>query len=257
MPIQRRPYYGRDPRSFGPRINEQIRLSPILLINENDEKVGEVPTSQALARARELGLDLVEVAADVRPPDCRFMDFGKFKYEQSKKDKASKARSKTTELKEVRMGRSMKIDPHDVAIRLKKAREFLMEGHKVQIVQQFKGREMQHRHSCDVRMKEIIAQLIDIGKVEVSPRMMGRRMSMIIGPDKAKVDQLKRKLEREEKQRAAGSTPVPKPEPTPGPATSVAQTLEPPARRKSTRAEKSPSRAPTQIVEKQPVETAR
>lgn len=151
-------------------------------------------------------MDLVEVAADVRPPVCRIMDFGKFKYEQSKKDKASKAKSKTTELKEIRLGRSMKIDPHDVAIRLKKAREFLMEGHKVQIVQQFKGREMQHRSRGDVRMREIITQLADIGKVEVPPRMMGRRMSMIIGPDKAKVDQLKRKLEREQKKQPAVSS---------------------------------------------------
>jgi len=161
------------------------------------------------------------------------MDFGKFKYEQSKKDKASKAKSKTTELKEIRLGRSMKIDPHDVAIRLKKAREFLMEGHKVQIVQQFKGREMQHRSRGDVRMRQIIAELADIGKVEVPPRMMGRRMSMIIGPDKAKVDQLKRKLEREQKKQAQASALATADVPEPGPATSVAKPAKPAARARS------------------------
>lgn len=161
------------------------------------------------------------------------MDFGKFKYEQSKKDKASKAKSKTTELKEIRLGRSMKIDPHDVAIRLKKAREFLMEGHKVQIVQQFKGREMQHRSRGDVRMKEIIAQLIDIGKVELAPRMMGRRMSMIIGPDKAKIDQLKRKLEREAKKQAPAPAPAEGEALSPGPATSVAEPAKPAAAARS------------------------
>jgi translation initiation factor IF-3 len=194
-----------------------------------------MPTAQALARARELGLDLVEVAADVRPPVCRIMDYGKFKYEQSKKDKASKARSKTTELKEVRMGRSMKIDPHDVAIRLKKAREFLMEGHKVQIVQQFKGREMQHRSRGDARMKEIMAELADIGKVEVFPRMFGRRMSMIIGPDKAKIDQARRKLDREARQRPQDGAAS---EPGEGAATtaSTPETAEPAA--KPTKSEK-------------------
>jgi translation initiation factor IF-3 len=163
------------------------------------------------------------------------MDFGKFKYEQSKKDKASKAKSKTTELKEIRLGRSMKIDPHDVAIRLKKAREFLMEGHKVQIVQQFKGREMQHRSRGDVRMREIIAQLADIGKVEVPPRMMGRRMSMIIGPDKAKVDQLKRKLEREQKKQAQASAPGGADASGPEPTTSAAEAAKPAAAPRSSR----------------------
>lgn len=152
-----------------------------------------MPTIEALRRAHEAGLDLVEVTAETTPPVCRILDFGKYKYEQAKKDKASKAKSKTTEMKEVRLGRSMKIDPHDVGIRVNQAHEFLMEGHKVLIVQNFRGRELQHKHLGDARMKGIIEKLSDVSKVETPPRLNGRRMSMILTPDKPKIDAILRK----------------------------------------------------------------
>jgi translation initiation factor IF-3 len=152
-----------------------------------------VPTIEALRRAHDAGLDLVEVSSDTTPPVCRILDFGKYKYEQAKKEKASKAKSKTTEMKEVRLGRSMKIDPHDVGIRVNQAHEFLMEGHKVLIVQNFRGRELQHKHLGDARMKGIIEKLSDVAKVETPPRLNGRRMSMILTPDKPKIDAILRK----------------------------------------------------------------
>lgn len=152
-----------------------------------------MPTIEALRRAHESGLDLVEVSSDTTPPVCRILDFGKYKYEQAKKEKASKAKSKTTEMKEVRLGRSMKIDPHDVGIRVNQAHEFLMEGHKVLIVQNFRGRELQHKHLGDARMKSIIEKLADVSKVETPPRLNGRRMSMILTPDKPKIDAILRK----------------------------------------------------------------
>ncbi|MFB3137709.1 MAG: translation initiation factor IF-3 [Phycisphaerales bacterium] len=182
--------YERTPR--GPRVNERIRISPLRLIDENDEMVGVVELEAALRLAREAGLDLVEISSTATPPVVRIMDFGKWKYDQSKKDKASKAKSKTTDLKEVRLGRSMKIDPHDIGIRLDQARRFLIEGHKVQIVQNFRGREMLHRERGHQRMREIMEQLADVAKVEVPPRQLGRRMTMIFAPDRAKIDQLKR-----------------------------------------------------------------
>ena len=107
--------------------------------------LGVIEIDEARRLAREAELDLVEVSSTSTPPVVRIMDFGKYKYEQSKKDRANKAKSKGTELKEIRMGRSMKIDPHDIEIRLDQARRFLIEGHKVQIVQNFRGREMMHR----------------------------------------------------------------------------------------------------------------
>lgn len=169
--------------------------------------VGIVDVEEAKQRARDAGLDLVEVSPDTDPPVCKIRDFGKWKYEQSKKDKANRAKSKAVELKEVRLGRSMKIDPHDIQIRLSQARRFLMDGHKVQIVQNFRGREMVHRERGYERMKEIIDELADISKLETPPRMAGRRMTIILAPDKPKIEQAR----RAEAARAAGK-PKPSPE---------------------------------------------
>jgi translation initiation factor IF-3 len=184
-------------RPTGPRMNERIRISPVQLIDENNENAGVVETHDALRRARDLGLDLVEMNADARPPVCRIIDYGRFKYEQAKKDKERKAKTKVSELKEVRLGRSMKIDPHDIGIRMKQAKKFLLEGHKVQIVQQFRGREMAHRERGYDRMRGIIADLEELGKLETEPRMAGRRMSVILGPDKRKIEAYRRKMEKE------------------------------------------------------------
>ncbi|MDC0429103.1 translation initiation factor IF-3 [Phycisphaerales bacterium] len=184
-------------RPTGPRMNERIRITPVRLIDENGEQAGIVETPDALRRARDLGLDLVEMAADSRPPVCRIIDYGRYKYEQAKKEKANKAKTKVSELKEVRLGRSMKIDPHDIGIRMKQAKKFLLEGHKVQIVMQFRGREMAHRERGNERMRDIIADLEQLGKLETDPRMAGRRMSVILGPDKRKIEAYRRKMEKE------------------------------------------------------------
>ena len=168
--------------------------------------VGVVETDDARRKAHELGLDLVEVAPDVRPPVCRIMDFGKYKYEQSKKERANK--TKATELKEIRLGRSMKIDPHDVEIRMKQARKFLLEGHKVQIVQNFRGREMAHRERGSERMQEVLKYLEDVAKIELAPRMAGRRMSMVVSPDRAKVQKILNERKRASKDVEAENAPV-------------------------------------------------
>ncbi len=168
--------------------------------------VGVVELDEARRRAQDLGLDIVEISADVRPPVVRIMDYGKFKYEKSKQEKVSKSKTKVSELKEVRLGRSMKIDPHDVGIRLDQARRFLLEGHKVQIVQNFRGREIAHRSRGDDRMEDVIERLSEVGKVELPPRMNGRRMTMIIGPDRTKIEAIKRK----EAAAKAAATPEPK-----------------------------------------------
>ena len=137
------------------------------------------------------GVDLVEVSPDSDPPVCRILDFGKYRYEQSKKEKANRARSKTLEMKEVRLGRSMKIDPHDISIRLDQARRFLIDGHKVQIVQNFRGREMLHKERGNERMQHVMDTLDDVAKIETPPRMAGRRMTMILAPDKTKIARIK------------------------------------------------------------------
>ena len=126
-------------RPTGPRMNERIRITPIRLIDENGDQAGVVETQDALRRARDLGMDLVEMAADSRPPVCRIMDYGRYKYEQSKKEKANKAKSKVSELKEVRLGRSMKIDPHDVEIRFE---DYHDEDTQIQVIMDLVDNEL-------------------------------------------------------------------------------------------------------------------
>ncbi|MDA0803592.1 MAG: translation initiation factor IF-3 [Planctomycetota bacterium] len=174
-------------------MNDRIRITPIRLIDQTGEMVGIVETDEARRQAYEAGLDLVEIAPDVRPPVCKIMDYGKHKYETSKQERANRAKSKTQELKEVRLGRSMKIDPHDIGIRIRQARGFLLEGHKVLIVQNFRGREMQFQSKGLERMQNVATQLSDLAKVELVPRLNGRRLNMIMAPDKSKVDQYKRR----------------------------------------------------------------
>jgi len=147
--------------------------------------------------ADEQGLDLVETSPEARPPVCKIMDYGKYKYELSKKEQKARASQKSSEMKEVRLGRSVKIDPHDVGIRVDQARRFIMAGHKVLFTQRFKGREIAHKELGLTRLDEISKSLSDIGKLEQSPRWFGKQASIIIAPDRPKVEAVKRKLARE------------------------------------------------------------
>jgi len=196
----RRPPFQRDFAPAGPRINDRIRISPIRLIDEQGTMIGVVETDEAKRMAQEAGLDLVEIAADVRPPVCKIMDFGKYKYEQAKTEKKNRQNSKGGELKEVRLGRSMKIGVHDVELRVRQARAFLIEGNKVQIVQSFRGaRELAHREIGDQLIKQVINALLDVARLDMAPRMAGRRQSAILSPDRTKIDTYKRKMAAEGK----------------------------------------------------------
>src|SRR6516162_515896 len=128
------------PPDRGPRMNEQIRISPIRLIGADGEQLGVVPTSQALERAREAGLDLVEMAADERPPVCKILDYGKMRFEASQKGNKNKVRQQ--KLKEIRV--RPKTGEHDVDTKVNQVRKFLEHNHKVQVIVLFRGREMQH-----------------------------------------------------------------------------------------------------------------
>jgi translation initiation factor IF-3 len=161
-----------------------------------------IETHEAMRMAQEAGLDLVEIVPDSRPPVCKIMDYGKYKYELSQKQRKQRAASKSTEMKQIRLGRSVKIDKHDIQIRIDQARRFLMAGHKVHVAQRFRGREIAHRDLGLQHLREVATQLGDIGKVEQTPRWMGKEASIIIAPDKPKVEALKRKLEKERAERA-------------------------------------------------------
>lgn len=164
------------------RVNDLIRISPVRLIDENNEQIGVIALDEAKQRARTAGLDLVEVAPQSKPPVCRIMDYGKWKYHQRKKEQKAKAHAKQSELKGVRL--RPKIDDHDLDIKVERAREFLSDGDKVQFVMLFRGREMAHQDLGMRTMREICDKLTEVSKVEAPPKMMGRRMTMVLAPDR-------------------------------------------------------------------------
>ncbi len=165
------------------------------MIGPDNEQIGVLDTQEAIRMAQEQGLDLVEVVADQRPPICKIMDYGKHKYDESKKEQRARASGRGSELKEIRLGRSTKIDPHDIQIRIDQARRFLMEGHKVQVVQRFRGREMAHKELGINNLRRFADDLADISKVELEPRWMGRQTSIVLAPDRSRIESIKRKAE--------------------------------------------------------------
>ena len=167
------------PRDVGPRVNNRITIRQVRLIDHEGTNHGVVDTADALRMARDAGQDLVEVNAKSRPPVCRIMDFGRYKYEQNKKAHESKQKQHRSKLKTVRL--RPKTDPHMLDIRVKKAREFLERGDKVQLMILFRGREMVHQELGFKHCQEVAERLEDIAKVEQAPRMEGRRMHMMLG----------------------------------------------------------------------------
>ncbi len=159
-------------------MNEQIRISPIRLIGANGEQLGVVPTSQALEMAREANLDLVEVAAQERPPVCKIMDFGKFRYQQSRK--GTKTKTHQQKLKEIRV--RPKTGDHDIDTKINQARKFLEHKDKVQLNVLFRGRELQHIEEGQRIILYMMEKLADISKVEQGPRMEGKRMVCMLAP---------------------------------------------------------------------------
>ena len=175
------------PRDRGPRKNEEIKLSPLRVIGADNKQIGVIEREEALRLAEEAGLDLIEIEATARPPVCKIMDYGKFKYEKSKKARAQNDAKRTAETKEIRLGRSVKIEEHDLRVRMDQARRFLLGGHRVRIIQRFRGREMVHTEIGFDRLKEVAEELSNYGKVVVTPKLMGRQIAMELVPDKAKV----------------------------------------------------------------------
>jgi translation initiation factor IF-3 len=166
------------PVDRGMRVNEQIRISPVRVINAEGAMLGVMPTGKALEAAREAGQDLVEVAPNERPPVCKIMDFGKFKYSQKKR--ASKQKQHQVQVKEIRV--RPKTGDHDIEVKVKRAREFLEHKDKVLVNVLFRGRELAHIDEGRRVMNEVLAALEDVAKVEKNPSMEGKRMTAIVAP---------------------------------------------------------------------------
>ena len=159
------------------RINDQIRISPIRVVDVDGTQLGIISTDDAIAKAVAVGMDLVEVAPNERPPVCRIMDFGKFKYDKKKRLAQS---SHTTKTKEIRL--RPKTGQHDIDFKIKKAKGFLEHRDKVQVTVLFRGREMAHIAEGRKVMEGVIEQLMDVGKLENSPEQHSRRMICTISP---------------------------------------------------------------------------
>jgi translation initiation factor IF-3 len=186
-------------------VNERIRVREILVIGAEGEQLGVMTPEAAIAKAQEVGLDLVEVAPNARPPVCRIMDYGKYKYEQKKKTAAGKAKGKgrTAQLKEIKMRPAT--DEHDLQFKLKNARRFLIDGDKVKVTVMFRGRELAHRKAGYDKLDHVRAVLGDLVTVESTPQMLGRFLSMTLVPNREVAEAARRAEEQEAAREAAAA----------------------------------------------------
>ena len=164
----------------GPRINDQIRVREVRLIDETGQNVGVVALADALTRATDAGLDLVEVSPDANPPVAKILDFGKYKYQEQKKAAEARKKQKVVEIKEIKMRPS--IDDHDYDVKLRAIRRFFEDGDKVKVTLRFRGREMAHQQLGWEVLQRVKAETEPIAKVESEPRMEGRQMVMVLAP---------------------------------------------------------------------------
>lgn len=162
------------------RINEQIRVREVRLIDGEGEQRGVVPTVEAMRLAKEASLDLVEVAPTANPPVCKILDYGKYKFELEKKNRESKKKQKLIKMKEIRM--QPKIEEHDLQFKSKHVRDFLEEGNKVKVTIRFRGRELAHTERGRVVLEKVMVLLGDTFVLEKEPVMEGRFMSMVVSP---------------------------------------------------------------------------
>lgn len=164
-----------------PRVNYEIRAAEVLLIDEENQKRGVMPVKQAIEMAEEAGLDLVEVAPLGKPPVCRIMNYGKYRFQQQKRDKDARKKQKNQAVKEIKM--RPKIDQHDYDFKVKAIKTFLEGGHRVKVSIFFRGREMAFKDRGREVLNKVVAAVNDYGKMEVEPRMEGAYMRTMIAPN--------------------------------------------------------------------------
>lgn len=175
----------RDSGDQGPKQNRQITAKRVLVIDEHGTKLGEMATRDALAKAQERGLDLIEVAPNARPPVCRFADYGKILYEKKKRNAKAKKNATTITVKEVKFTPST--GDHDFNTKLKHVQKFLGKGDKVKVTIRFRGREMAHKDNGEAlckRLVDAVNETEQVCEIEMAPQFMGRQMTMILAPKK-------------------------------------------------------------------------
>ncbi|WPB84136.1 translation initiation factor IF-3 [Sediminicoccus rosea] len=168
------------PSREGPRVNEEIRVPQVRLIDENGEMLGVMSIRDALYKAFQAGLDLLEISPNAVPPVCKITDYGKFKYEQQKKANEARKKQKVVEIKEIKVRPN--IDDHDYDVKMRQAKSFIGEGDKVKVTLRFRGREMAHQELGVKLLERIRTELVELVKVEQMPRLENRQMIMVLAP---------------------------------------------------------------------------
>ena len=168
------------PTRDGPRVNEDIRVPQVRLIDQNGEMIGVVSAREALLRAYEVGMDLLEISPNAVPPVCKITDYGKYKYEQQKKANEARKKQKVVEIKEIKVRPN--IDDHDYETKMKQMKSFIAEGDKVKVTLRFRGREMAHQDLGIKVLERIRVELGEAIKVEQMPRLENRQMIMVLAP---------------------------------------------------------------------------
>ncbi len=168
------------PSRDGPRVNEQIAVASVRLIDQNSDNVGVVATDEALRRAEDAGFDLVEVSPQADPPVCKIMDFGRYKYELQKKKNEARKKQKVIDVKEIKMRPN--IDSHDYDVKMRSIQKFIGEGDKVKVTMRFRGREMVHQELGLRVLEKVRDELEEQAKVEQMPKLEGRQMTMVMAP---------------------------------------------------------------------------
>jgi translation initiation factor IF-3 len=168
------------PPRDGPRVNEDIRVPQVRLIDQDGEMQGVMSAREALQRAYDVGLDLLEISPNAEPPVCKITDYGKYKYEQQKKANEARKKQKVVEIKEVKVRPN--IDDHDYDVKMRAMKSFIEEGDKVKVTLRFRGREMAHQDLGIKVLERIRQELGETIKVEQMPRLENRQMIMVLAP---------------------------------------------------------------------------
>ncbi|WP_431272573.1 translation initiation factor IF-3 [Dankookia sp. P2] len=168
------------PTRDGPRVNEDIRVPQVRLIDQDGEMIGVMSAREAMQRAYDVGLDLLEISPNAVPPVCKITDYGKFKYEQQKKANEARKKQKVVEIKEVKVRPN--IDDHDYDVKMRQMKSFIGEGDKVKVTLRFRGREMAHQDLGIKVLERIRVELGETIKVEQMPRLENRQMIMVLAP---------------------------------------------------------------------------
>ena len=180
MPFPKQNYFQKRTKPKGPRSNNRITSPEVQVINSDGENLGVLNLQEAISKAKDENLDLIEIAPNARPPVCKIMDMGKYKYDQQKKLNKAKKKQKKIELKEIKLRPVTEV--HDYTFKIKNAQKFLSKGDKVKFTIRFKGREMQHTKLGNDLMEKIKIDMETIGKVELQPKFDGKKMIMVIQP---------------------------------------------------------------------------